>query len=216
MKDSQNITSAQVAEMQQLAEAWATEKSDEIHRKASKQASDIVCSAYHDAKLRLRRHFKSDRQHSNQQIASAEATLKTRERQEMQQLQLKVLHKAQAALKNELINRWQQGEQRSQWVESIWQQADGSLPRAQWSIVYGGLWPQSEQDALMKRVSEETGITADITHDDRIDAGLRICSQGACVDGTVGGLLANHSRLESDILSAFHQFCSGNGASDHE
>ncbi len=123
--------------------------------------------------------------------ALAEAELKARE----------TLRQAQPLLQLGLRQRWQDADGRRAWVARCVRQALGSLPAGAWILRHAPGWPPPEQQAVREELGRALGVEPQLRSDADIEAGLIIDSGGACLDGSLRGLLADRQRLEARLLA---------------
>jgi hypothetical protein len=100
-----------------------------------------------------------------------------------------------------LATRWQSPGSRKSWVEKIFLQASQALLENSWQVEHPVDWPDSEKSRLSEQIREHTGNPPDMCPADDINAGIRISSGGASVDGSITGLLADRLRINSELLS---------------
>ena len=77
----------------------------------------------------------------------------------------------------------------------------GSLPAGAWTLRHPPGWPPAEQQAVREELGRELGAEPQCRGDAGIEAGLIIDSGGACLDGSLQGLLADRQRLEARLLA---------------
>ena len=212
MKSPKTILEAQVSHLLDLTGDWARDRCEEISRNSVEQAGEIVCQAHRDARRHLRRHAEEDRKNAARKLMAYEATLKTAQRQERQRHDTQFLEQTWQLLCRELVDRWNQSDHREVWIGNVMRKADKALPKKQWRIDTGSGWPDEEQKRLKSLVTEVTGVEPQWFEDKRIEAGVRISVDGASVDGTLDGLVANRERLEAEMLAYYRKLCAKNMA----
>ena len=92
-------------------------------------------------------------------------------------------------------------EGRRRWVGQCVRQALGSLPAGPWTLRHAAGWPAIEQQAVREELTRALGVEPQLRSDSIIEAGLVIDSGGACLDGSLRGLLADRHRLEARLLA---------------
>ncbi len=205
MKQEESSVSQQAEELLRLSNSWAEKRCAEISAECDKQVQELLRTAHHDARLRVRSHFESDRTASRQRLAALEAAQERHKREKQQQEQVKLVKEVIEGLKKELTARWNNGEQRRNWVETIWQLAYQRLIRACWTIRHPQDWSLDEIAGLEQKVKEFTGISPVFVASADIQAGLLIDAEGATLNCTLNGLLSSRYRLESEIIAALEQ-----------
>ena len=205
MKQEESRVSQQTEELLGLTNSWAEKRCAEISTECDKQVQEILKSAHHDARLRLRSHFESDRTASRQRLAALEAAQERHVREEQQRQQVLLVKETIEGLKDELASRWKNQEQRRNWVDTIWQLAHQRLIRVCWSITHPQGWPSEEIAEMEQKIKDFTGIAPVFSATGEIKAGLLIEADGARLDCTLNGLLGSRYRLESEIIASLVQ-----------
>ena len=216
MKSPETILEAQVARLLELTEDWARKRCAEILGKADEQAGAVIKAAHRDARGRLRTHVEEDRRKARRKLTAFEAALKTAQRQEQQRHDTQLLGTTWQLLYRELGDRWKEPEHRKNWIEKIVVQAQQNLPETKWHLDCSPDLAEQERALLNSRITAITGADPEWHEDHGIEAGLRICTDGACVDGTLNGLVANRERLEAEMLAIYRELCSGERAECNE
>jgi len=168
---------------------------------AEQQARQIVSQAYSEARARTHDDFSELREQIRQRLASAEAQQQTRLRQLRQQADQAFLSAAWQPLQQALLRHWQDPAHRQQWVRHLVEKAASQLIDTHWRVEHPQDWPEDEGSALKLQLGKEYNCTPTLAPDPAISAGLRICAAGACVDGSIEGLLARHTRIEALLLA---------------
>jgi F0F1-type ATP synthase delta subunit len=86
-------------------------------------------------------------------------------------------------------------------VERCIRQARAALPAGAWTLRHASGWTPLEQQAVREELTRRLGVEPQLRSDATIEAGLIIDSGGACLDASLGGLLADRSRLEARLLA---------------
>jgi hypothetical protein len=195
------------AQQQLLAvvERYREEQCAALLARANDQAGELVRQAYAEARARGRRGVAEVRQHYRDRIAAAQARQQTRLRQRRQHDNSALLASLWEPLRGAILSRWQEAAARRAWIDALLRTAAASLLDSSWTIEHPADWPQAEQDALRSRVGE---VSVSFAPQPGMAAGLRICAGGACVDGSVDGLLKDRAYIESLLLAALHEHCS--------
>ncbi|OOZ48947.1 hypothetical protein BOW39_08545 [Solemya velum gill symbiont] len=205
MKQDESRVSQQAEELLGLTSSWAEKRCAEISAECDSKVQELLETAHHDARVRLRSHFESDRTASRQRLAALEAAQERHKREELQRHEVMLVKKVIEGLKDELTTRWKNDEQRPGWVETIWQLAHQRLIKACWTISHPQDWSSDEVAGFEQKVNEYTGIAPVFVVSDDIEAGLLIEADGAKLDCTLKGLLSSRYRLESEIIAALEQ-----------
>ena len=189
------------AQQQLLAvvERYREEQCAALLARANDQARELVRQAYAEARARGQRGLAEVRLHYRDRIAAAQARQQTRMRQRRQQDNSALLASLWEPLRAAILSRWQEPAARRAWIDALLRTAAASLLDSSWTIEHPADWPQAEQHAVRSRVGE---VSVSFAPQAGMAAGLRICAGGACVDGSVDGLLKDRAYIESLLLAA--------------
>lgn len=185
----------------ELIAATRDARSAEIIDQARQQAQARIRNAFHDARQRVTRAIDEERVRARGLLAVNEARLETHNRQRYQDAVQHMLSRARHRLGAALLARWQDAQQRRQWLEHLLGQALARLPKAHWQVEHPSGWDSGEIDAWLERISEHTGARPALKSNARIAAGLRVQAGGACLDGTLDGLLADERAVQAKLLA---------------
>jgi Asp-tRNA(Asn)/Glu-tRNA(Gln) amidotransferase A subunit family amidase len=187
------------------------EKCAAIRVTAQARAKAQLQTAWHEARERLHNDNVETRRHVEQTLASHEAQQQTHRRQQRQADDEALLATAREALQVALLQRWQQPGSRQQWCEVLVNAAVTTLDGKVWRVEHPTDWPVSEHDALRETIISLCGKAPRLQANADINAGLRICVDGTCMDATIGGLLHDQARIDAELL-ALCTACAGGGA----
>lgn len=190
----------QVQELLKLVEQNRERRCTEILEQAGRQAEDIVRQAYRNARTRLHQAVEDERQRTRQRLATARAELLSRHRQHWHRLARELLDAAWQRLEPALERRWQEDSSRAQWVDSLVTQALERMPAGTWHIAHPPDWDEREREDVVTRVTEQDGEPPVFEADSTIRAGLRITTDGVCLDGTCQGLLRDRASIEARLI----------------
>lgn len=196
-----SILDAKVRRLLEVVEQRRDRECAERLDSAKRQAREIVASAWREERERLHREVVRIREQISRQLVSAEAQRQTRRRQLRQADDQALLVKACDALRAELVVRWQDAGGRKQWAAGLIRQAADTLLAKTWTIQHPTGWPDDERASLAGQVERLCGETPRFEPDERLEAGLRICSPGACVDGSVDGLMHDGTDIAAQLLA---------------
>ncbi|MGB7934578.1 MAG: hypothetical protein WCH04_20595, partial [Gammaproteobacteria bacterium] len=107
-------------------------------------------------------------------------------------------------LRKALLARWSQETARRQWIDFLVHRACTLLVATDWQIEHPLDWQVQERAALEELLAGQLGRLPEFIARKQISAGLRICANGTCVDGTLEGLLRDQTRIESLLLARFN------------
>lgn len=204
MSEVQSILEAQVGELMNLVEDYREESCNSIREQARTRTNEIVTQARHDARNHMRTAVKQERARAQEKIASTRAHLQTQRRLRLQQSDKLLVEQGWEMLMEMLIRRWQDADQRYVWIKTLIQAGLALLPAGGWRIEHPPGWKPDELPSLGDAIA---GLPQDqsptFVEDSDIAAGFRIKVGSSCVDGTMEGLLANRTAIESQLLAEF-------------
>jgi len=181
------------------------EERDEACRRilaeVERAARETLRQTHRKERAHLHRRIVEERARIQARIQAVEAERVTRERRHQAQSSARILEQAWPLLQLGLQRRWQDAVGRRQWVARCVAQARRSLPAGAWTIRPAGAWPAAEQQAVREQLTQALGVEPQLRSDPDIEAGLIIDSGGACLDGSLQGLLADRHRLEARLLA---------------
>lgn len=164
-------------------------------------AREVLRQMHRKERAHLHRRILEERARIQARIQAVEAERVTRERQLQARSSAGILEQAWPQLQLGLRRRWQDADGRRRWVARCVRQALGSLPAGPWTLRHAAGWPAAEQQAVRDELTRALGVEPQLRSDSTIDAGVIIDSGGACLDGSLGGLLADRQRLEARLLA---------------
>ena len=207
MSEPQRIVEAQVAELLKVVEDHREERCRRILEQAKAQVVTIVRQAHQEARARMHAAIEQERARAKEKIASTQAHLQTRRRQRHQQADMLLLERGWEKLRETLMKRWQDVDQRRAWVQALLREGLTLLPAKAWRIEHPPGWQSAEMLDLSGATALGTqGQTPVLVEARDIAAGLRIHVDHACLDGTLDGLLAIREAIEAQLLAEFKRF----------
>jgi hypothetical protein len=179
--------------------------------KLERETADWVRQHLREARTQaLRRFHKAaelERERYGRAIATAEAALWAEARNRHQQHLSAMVQAVIGRLPAALEGRWQMPTQRRQWLAAALAEAERRLGPGTWQA---RIAPLPDQESLPPSIGD-----AHIAWraDPELRAGLIIDKQGARLDASIAGLLADTSMLESHILTLLGEV-RGGGTTD--
>jgi exonuclease VII large subunit len=185
----------------ELIAANGTERREAILAQAREQARERVRNAFREARRRVAHAIAAERQRARGLLASHEARLATQDRQRYQDSLQHLLARARHRLDAALLERWARNDSRRQWLEHLLEQALRRLPGAPWEIAHPAGWDAAEIAHWDAPIRSLTGSAPRLRADPALRAGLRILAGGACLDGSLEGLLADERAIQAQLLA---------------
>jgi hypothetical protein len=206
MSESGPVVGAQMKHLLTVVEQRRSERCKDVLDKAHEQAQQLIKQAYRDERQRMHRELGETRQQLHQQMVSVVARRQTGKRQRRQRADEELLTTTWLNLHEALLHRWRDSVMRQQWVDGLVEQAAAVLVDRHWLIEHPFDWPAQERSALQLRLQKQLAHTPHFEVKSTIAAGLRICADGACVDGSADGLLRERLAIEAVLLARINQY----------
>jgi vacuolar-type H+-ATPase subunit E/Vma4 len=201
VNESSDILKAQLQALLSLVEEHRESRCNSILDHARSQAALIIRQAHASARKRMRQAVREERNRGRDALQAARARLRSRAREKEQRALQRLLEREWPVLRRTLAERWQKSGTRARWLEALLQRASRTLPSCVWEVRHPQGWNQDDMDAVRQTIQSATGHTPRFVVEPRITAGLVICAQGTCVDGSLDGLLADRARIEGELLA---------------
>jgi hypothetical protein len=201
MSDPHSVLDAQVETLLALVERHRSERCAEILAQAEAKRHTLLSEAYSEAHARMREAIVMERRRGQEKLDATRAQLATHARQQQHRIALLLLQHGWEMLGQAVLQRWKSAPQRRLWVCALLRQALHLLPRCSWVIEHPPGWDPAECAELQETLRSHCGSTPQLRSNDQFDAGLRICAEGACLDGTLEGLLADREAIEAQLLA---------------
>ncbi|MDE2148459.1 MAG: hypothetical protein KGJ55_01245 [Gammaproteobacteria bacterium] len=200
MSSDQNNRQALAGLLTHIREEVARECA-EIENRTEAQIRDILRDARRQARQRVVRALAAQRAELDSRCASERAAVETRLRRRHQQLSRQALDQGWGLLHAELIRRWQSAPERQEWAQAALRSAQSRLVARCWRVHCPPDWPIAQRQAASAAIGTEA-VKLQWQDDPAMACGLRIAADGACVDATPAGLLAQRDRIEGRLLAA--------------
>ena len=202
-----SVVDAQVDAMLQRVSQDRDRRCAQLRSDAEIQARDILRAARTEARANVSEAVARERKHAEQALRQAEASALLDERQRAQQQTRDLLQMMWTAITSVLESRWTDAAHRKSWVQAAIRQAQTLLSGRSWRIEHGAGWSQVELVELVSLVAakDKSDPVREVVLvcDTGIRTGLRINTEGACLDATAAGLLASRAQVESDFLAQY-------------
>lgn len=183
-----------LAEIRQQTQAECGRLSEAASRKAEATIAD--------AKQAARRHLKDAiaqlRRDGARRLTQAVAQRETERRQQEQALAGQRVARSWPLLADALRARWHDAAARQRWTEAAARYAVQRIRPEAWTVCHPAGWPDTEREAVRGVLGGRVAFKAV----PEIAAGLRIEAEGATVDATDRGLLADQGAVAALLLAA--------------
>lgn len=202
MNKPASVLDAQVNALEEVVESTRETRCRKLLDDARRNAEQTLKRAHQENRARIRAAIEEQRKRMEETLAATRARLATRERQRRQQADKERLTSAWSRLNESLLERWRDAESRRRWTQGLIEEALAHLPGDPWRIEHPREFNPSQLASWRESITEHCGgEPADFVIDESIGAGLRIVAGGACVDGSVEGLLTDKNRVEAELLA---------------
>jgi vacuolar-type H+-ATPase subunit E/Vma4 len=169
---------------------------------AQEQASSIVARAWEEARTRLRQAVDEERRAFEKALGDRLAALETVARQREQAVLRELMDDTWRDLPGTLASSWQRDDARREWCAAACAVAVRALQADQgYTVEIDAAVPDDARKAVDQALRRQSGPEVRFQEVPSLGPGLRIHAGRACVDATVGGLLASRERIESELLA---------------
>jgi vacuolar-type H+-ATPase subunit H len=187
--------------MLRLVEERERREREAILAQARAEARRIVAEARAEVRQRGHQDVQELRQWMRREIGRAEAAFETAKRRHRSKRDAALLEAGWGRLREALAARWRDPAGRRAWVEMLLREARASLPKTAWDIPHPRDWPEAERGELARRLERELGHPPRFHPSPDCSAGLKLCAGGACLDGTLEGILLDRPAIEARLLA---------------
>lgn len=196
-----SIIDAQVLRLLDIVQGYQHQQCDSLLKQAEKESQAIIRQAYQRARRNIHEDIQLTRQHIRDTMAAARARQHTLVMQQRHTAALSFLEQCWVALERSLQDRWQQPQCRREWVAKILSTAVTVMPAGDWQVAHPENWSTQEQGELAGQARAMPGVKLQFNTEPGLVAGIRIIADGASVDGSLAGLLADRTAIEALILA---------------
>jgi len=169
--------------------------------RAHYEAATLARRAHAEARHRVHQIVIAERQRATAAIRAAQAELQTARRHHRRRRDLALLDLVWPRLEAALQRRWDAPAARRRWVDDLVAAAIQRLPAGPWTLTHPPSWPPTERDAVVAQVTAACGAPPRLVADEEMGAGLLVTSGTTTLDGSIGGLLADHPAVAGRLLA---------------
>jgi hypothetical protein len=197
---------ALAADADELAFLQLVEQSRERRCQALLEAADaearaLLQAARRDARARVQRAARDQRERRRLALEAAGAELATGLRLLQHQARRRWLEIAWPRLIEALHARWRDQRQRRAWLFAVVDLAHGALTGKGWRLEHPPGLDAGELASVVRAIRQRSGSAPEVVVVAKLGPGLRIHADGACVDGTIPGLIASAEQIEGRLLA---------------
>jgi hypothetical protein len=209
MNEIDGIVRTQADALMQLVAQSRDAQCQEVRERAGLQATDFRRAARKQARERVSRAAHEERERLDREVRMVEAEIETEQRKRARRRDMELISAGRDALREALAARWENRAERAAWAEIAVMEAAEVLLGREWTLEHPADWADEESDAALALARERCGAQVTAKAVDELDAGLRIRSEGALVDLSIPGLLANVRTIEGELLAEVNRAAEG-------
>lgn len=196
-----SATQRQLDQLLKLVDAQQERECAEIMEHAREQARQVRRQAHAEVRGRMRQVVIEERAKVAEALAATRARHATELRQRRLEVTMNLLHRGRHLLHQQLRHRWREPASRAAWIASLVREAAKRLPYGLWVVTHPRGWDPAEMTPWFQLIQERSRGTLCFQPDAAIPAGLRICREGTCLDGTIQGLMARQEEINVMLLA---------------
>jgi hypothetical protein len=209
MNESDSIVRRQADALKQLLEQSRNAHCRTVHDQAEAQAAELRKRARRAARDRVSKAAHEERARLERELRLVEAEIETEHRRRGRLRDSALIEAGREALAQALAARWQDRAERAEWARAAVIEAGEVLLGRSWVLEHPPGWAADECEQVLAFARERMGVEIEAQADETLAAGLRVRTDGASVDMSVAGLLANERSLEGALLAEFNRVAEG-------
>jgi hypothetical protein len=186
--------------LQLVAEQQAKECVAAAERAAA-EVHEVLTATHRSARRRMHENVLEIRQIMRREMNQAQAALETAKRQHAQRCDFALIESGWPKLRAQMLARWRDAGARRVWLDSLARAAQAALPRGQWDVYLPADLASADRDYLTQTIAALAGAAPRFIVDDKASAGVRLCAAGACLDGTLEGILGDPAAIQARLLA---------------
>lgn len=173
--------------------------------RAGTEARDVLAAVHRGARRRMHENVLEIRQIMRREMNQAQAALETAKRQHTQRCDFALIESGWPKLRAAMLARWREAGARRVWIDSLVRAAQVALPHGSWDVFHPADLGAADRDYLAQSIAAFAGVVPRFVVDDKVSAGLRLCAAGACLDGTLEGILGDHAAIQARLLAKLEE-----------
>jgi hypothetical protein len=209
MNETDGIVRTQADALMQLLEQSRDAQCREVRERAGLQAAEFRRAARRQARERVSRAAHEERERLDREVRMVEAEIETEQRKRARRRDMELIAHGRDMLREALAARWRDRVDRDAWAEVAVMEAGEVLLGREWTLEHPADWAEEERDATLALARERCGAQVTVKAVEALGAGLRIRSEGALVDLSIPGLVANVRTIEGELLAEFNRAAEG-------
>jgi vacuolar-type H+-ATPase subunit E/Vma4 len=185
----------------ELVENAGAARRREILEAAQREADRLRREAHDEARRAMRRAFDAERHLARERIAAAQARLDTRRRAALQRRHAAMVAAALELLPGVLQRLWREPASRSAWIARTLDVARRALASGTWQVAHPRDLADADRSRLAATVEAVARSAPRLFADPILAAGIVVATDGARVDASLGGLLADREEIGGRLLA---------------
>ncbi|MGO9172548.1 MAG: hypothetical protein ACLP7P_11360 [Rhodomicrobium sp.] len=173
----------------------------EVLKSAEDEAKDIVAAAFASAHARGYEAIMAMRQEGRRRLIQAEARRQTRERMLKETMAAEALRYGLPLLEKAVLKRWQDSASRRLWLEAAARQASSRLIPGRWTVEHPLDVSSEEKQHFLAFLGDVDAGSVGFETTSALKAGIRVHAEGAVLDASSYGLLADKHAIEAMLLA---------------
>lgn len=205
MNDFPGVLQRQVESVTDALRAQRDARCRQIESDTARKAEQLLADSRRRMRERVHKAVGEERQRRETALLDSRHRIETAGRQRVQQQYRAFLKEALPQLRDELGRRWRDAGARRAWCDMLLTDAADRLAAERWTVEHPGDW-SPDDTRWLERAFAERGLPApELREEPSISAGLRLCLDGARLDATLDGLMANRHAVEAQLLAAWER-----------
>ncbi|MEO5332085.1 MAG: hypothetical protein H7839_08685 [Magnetococcus sp. YQC-5] len=194
-----------------LVEEKRVQQQNRILAQAQAEAAHLMAEAHRLARARMKETITQERRRQERAFQTAQAQHETELRHQVLNQAKRQLQTGRDLLDKVLLEQWRMPDSRRHWITSVTERAVAFLPKGLWEVCHPKDLDGVELVPLVEIVQREGLMAPRTRSEETVMAGLRIGCQGAWVDGTLTGLVANRATIDAMLLALLQPEGASNG-----
>lgn len=200
MKHGKTTEDGRADALIEIVEEDRRDRCARIEEQSRAKVQELLRAARREARNRTRTALSDEIERNRRRIEAARAELTTKERQLEQTLASDLLERAWRELEQELLSRWREPVARDKWLQATFQHACGALPPGAWTVEHPQGLESAELDRVVGLARAAGAESVTLCARAELGDGVRVVADGATLDATSGGLLAEARGVEGRLL----------------
>jgi hypothetical protein len=173
-------------------------ENSELAEGAARDARNILAQARASARAQVHAAIDKLREDGARRLMRARAQREAEQYARTQREAARAVREALPLLREALAARWRDPQSRQRWADAVARLCADRLPPGDWLVEHPGNWDADEQQRFAAAVGSEVKPSFQAAD---IASGLRIGADGARLDATAQGLLADADAIAAQLMN---------------